>query len=100
MTEGSERDVTTESLRGLVFERLARIPWLRPLLEHLTDADMKVWFSPRYENNHYCVWHSKANYLVVVKQTTSGWLLKTAYTPDHVRIIKLHQEYANAKRNR
>lgn len=78
-------------------DRLAKIPWARPVLENATDPEIKVWFSPRYTSGNYCVWYSKANYLVVVKQLTNGFLLKTAYTPDYTRVTRLHQEYAASK---
>lgn len=81
-----------------VEERLVKIPWVRPVLKSSEHPAIKIWLSPRQANSHYCVWYVKVNYLVVVKQTTRGWLLKTAYTPSHIRITKLHQEYAYAKR--
>ena len=81
-----------------VKERLVKIPWVHPILKHADDPDIKVWFSPREANKHYCVWHSNANYLVILKQLRHGWLLKTTYRPDPERVAKLHQEYARSKR--
>ena len=96
VTEGTPEENRVSPVR----ERLVKIPWARPVLHHSFDPGIKIWFSPRYANGHYCIWHCQANYLVVIKQLANGWLLKTAYTPDYKRVPQLHQEFAEAKRRK
>ena len=81
-----------------ILDRLERIPWARPVLEHVGASGVKAWENVRGSDRHFCVWHDRVNYLVVVKQTVDTFLLKTTYCPTPQRRMKLHTEYAEAKR--
>jgi G:T-mismatch repair DNA endonuclease (very short patch repair protein) len=52
----------------------------------------------RGSDRHFCIWHDHANYLIVVKQTRTAYLLKTTYCPTPMRRQQLHLEFAEAKR--
>ena len=81
-----------------MLDRLARVPWVRVVLENKTHVDIKFWANARGADRHFCLWHPKLNFLVVVKQTATAYLLKTCYCPEPDRIRKLHAEYREAQR--
>lgn len=81
-----------------ILDRLVRVPWVRVVLENQTHADIKIWANIRGSDRHFCFWHPKLNFLVVVKQTATAYLLKTCYCPDRDRVRKLHVEYREATR--
>jgi len=95
VTEGHPETVRTTPM----LDRLQRVPWARPLLEHIGQPGVKAWANVRGPDRHFCVWHDRINYIVVVKQTANAFLLKTTYQPTSARCRKLHTEYAEAKRN-
>lgn len=95
ITEGTPESIRTTPM----LDRLERIPWARPVLEHIGQPGVKAWENVRGLDRHFCVWHDKINYIVVVKQTADAFLLKTTYQPTSQRRLKLHTEYAEAKRN-
>ena len=93
VTEGQPEEARTAP----ELDRLERVPWARPVLEHAGD-EVKRWGNVRGSDRHFCIWHSRANYLIVVKQTVKAYLLKTTYCPTIARQRQLHQEFAEAKR--
>jgi len=93
VTEGFPEDIRTSPMR----DRLERVPWVRVVLEQAQHADIKCWANARGSDRHFCLWHSKLNFLVVVKQTAQSYLLKTCYCPDPSRVRKLHTEYAQSR---
>lgn len=95
VTEGHPENVRNSPM----LDRLQRVPWARPLLEHIGQPGVKAWANVRGSDRHFCVWHDRINYIVVVKQTVDAFLLKTTYQPTLDRRRKLHTEYAEAKKN-
>ena len=95
VTEGQPEETRTSP----ILERLERIPWVKTLLENARHQDVKFWCNARGSDRHFCLWHPKLNYLVIVKQTARVYLLKTTYCPEPRRILQLHSEYAAAKRS-
>ena len=93
VTEGQPEEARTAP----ELDRLDRVTWARPVLEHTGD-EVKRWGNVRGSDRHFCIWHSRANYLIVVKQTVKAYLLKTTYCPTPARQRQLHQEFAEAKR--
>lgn len=97
VTKGnSETERTT-----LVTERLEQIPWVRPVIENeaCPHSLIKVWSNRRKGSTHICIWFYKINYLIVLKQLNTNYLLKTTYSPQSRRRQQLHREYANWKKN-
>jgi hypothetical protein len=95
VTEGSP-----ESSRiGAVKERLERIPWLRPFIENW--ALCRVWWEQRGDSLHWNLWHPSAGHVVIVKETRTGYFLKTGY-PIELRDapvwVKRHAEAKKAGR--
>ena len=82
-------------------ERLERIPWARPVIENedCPHSSIKVWSNRRGSSTHICIWFDRINYLIVLKQLTVNYLLKTTYSPQSRRRQQLHREYANWKKN-
>jgi hypothetical protein len=83
-------------------DRLERVPWIKPLIENEACplSDIKVWSNQRGGSTHICIWFDRLNYLVVLKQLSKNYLLKTAYMPESRRRQQLHKEYAAWKKKR
>lgn len=82
-------------------ERLERIQWTRPVIENEScpRSSIKVWSNRRRGSTHICIWFDRINYLIVLKQLSTNYLLKTTYSPQSRRRQQLHREYANWKKN-
>lgn len=82
-------------------ERLERMPWARPLIENeaCPNSSIKVWSNRRKGSTHICIWFDRINYLVVLKQLRTNYLLKTTYSPQSQRRQQLHREYAAWKKS-
>jgi hypothetical protein len=82
-------------------ERLERMPWARPVIENEACplSSIKVWSNTRQGNTHVCIWFDRINYLVVLKQLSTNYLLKTTYSPESRRKQQLHKEYAAWKKS-
>ena len=82
-------------------DRLERIPWARPVIENeaCPNSSIKVWSNRRRGSTHICIWFDRINYLIVLKQLTTNYLLKTTYSPQSRRRQQLHREYAAWKKN-
>lgn len=82
-------------------ERLERMPWARPVIENeaCPHSAIKVWSNRRKGNTHICIWFNRINYLVVLKQLRTNYLLKTTYSPESRRKQQLHREYAAWKKS-
>ena len=61
-------------------------------------SSIKVWSNQRQGNTHVCIWFDRINYLVVLKQLSRNYLLKTTYIPESRRRQQLHKEYAAWKK--
>ena len=97
VTEGQPE----ESRTAPETDRLERIPWCRPVIENeaCQQSSIKVWSNRRNGNTHVCVWFDQINYLVVLKQLSANYLLKTTYSPESRRKQQLHKEYAAWKKS-
>jgi len=97
ITEGEPEESRTTPMP----DRLERLPWTRPIIENEGDAaaSVKVWANERHGNTHVCIWFDRQNYIVVLKQCTGHYLLKTAYCPEPKRQQQLHREYAAWKKS-
>lgn len=82
-------------------ERLERVPWVRPVIENeaCPQSSIKVWSNQRGSSTHVCIWFDRVNWLVVLKQLKTNYLLKTTYSPQSKRQRQLHQEYARWKKS-
>ena len=97
ITEGEPEEARTVP----VLDRLERVPWTRPLIENeaCPMSAIKVWSNHRYGSKHICIWFDRQNYLVVLKQLSRDYLLKTTYSPESKRQRQLHKEYAAWKKS-
>jgi hypothetical protein len=91
VTEGNPEATRTMAIS----ERLERVPWMRPILDGWPTC--KVWWESRESSQHWNIWHANARYVVIVKELSNGYLLKTAY-PTGPDAAKWHRRFADAKK--
>ncbi|MBN2107589.1 MAG: hypothetical protein JW832_09180 [Deltaproteobacteria bacterium] len=89
ITEGKD-----EKSRDTDFKRCERIRWPKPVIEHDSDAGVKVWRNQRKREKRICLWVEQEHYLVVLNDRGGYILPWTAYLVEipH-RQRKLRKEY-------
>lgn len=97
VTEGV-RGEEDEEARTPDLKRMVRIPWANPLLAHYMHEAVKRWWNVRGGLRHYCLWHPKVNYLLIIKERYEGHVLVTSYCPVPLRAKTFHMEWAEAKK--
>ncbi len=85
--EGKDEAERTPDLR-----RCERICWPKPIIEN--DESVKVWLNERRGETRVCLWHEKAEYLVILADRGKYILPWTAYpVMQSHRKRKLQKEY-------
>lgn len=81
------------------FRRCERIPWMRPIIEHETEAVVDVWTRKKNGDDRLYVWFAE-EYLVVLGIRKTYYLLITAFPTnrDHT-VRKLRKEREAMSRN-
>lgn len=92
VTKGAPEETRTNPVK----ERLERVPWLRPFIEHWQDC--RVWWEFRESSKHWNVWHSSVGHVVIIKETSTGYLLKTGYPSDAADMTRWLKRYYDAKK--
>ncbi len=92
ITEGPAEQLRTPSL-----ERCERIAWVRAIIEHANDPVIKQWKNQRKGKTRHLLWLENAEFLVILENRSSAWVLWTAYpvTYEHrkERLRKEHKDY-------
>lgn len=97
VTEG-KRGEEDERNRTPDLARMLRLPWAKPLLVNHKHVTVKRWWNVRKGQRHYCLWHQKVNYVLIIKERYEGLFLVTTYCPVPSRVLEFHSEWAEAKR--
>jgi hypothetical protein len=94
----SEGDAEADRLPDM--RRCERIRWPRPVIEHSSEAVVKVWKNKRNKETRVCLWLEDAEYLVILAERRGYTLLWTAFpvTREH-RKRKLLKEYEAAQKS-
>jgi len=97
ISEGLETENRTPD-----FHRCARIPWLRPCIEH--EAELKVWTERRNGEDRIHLWLESEGYLIVLalrkgSQGTPYLLLWTAFHVRHTHEKLRYERRYLANRN-
>ena len=81
-SEGSDEQNRIPDLR-----RCARLPWLRPIIEHADAPCVRQWDNQRKGERRACLWYHQEDFLLVLAHRRGYWLLWTAYmvTYEHTR---------------
>jgi hypothetical protein len=76
------------------FLRCERIRWIRAIIDHSDDPLIKKWTNIRKGKTRQLFWLEDAEFIVVLEDKTTVWVLWTAYpvTEEH-RKRKLQREY-------
>ncbi len=87
-----EGEIEEERIPDL--RRCERIRWPRPVIEHDTDAAVKVWHNKRGREKRICLWIENENYLVILADRGKYILPWTAYLVEKPhQQKKLRKEY-------
>lgn len=62
--------------------RCERVSWIRPIIEHAGDEDLKVWREPRRRGVRIHLWLEQLDYLIVLAQGRRVMILVSAYCVD------------------
>ena len=100
VTCGGKRDDNDEASRKPDIERLVRIPWALPLLTAYRHPSVKRWREARHGRWSLHVWHTRANYLLVLREQNNGLFLITSFCPAPKNITKYHTRWSAAKKAR
>lgn len=74
--------------------RCERIAWIRAIIEHTEDIRIKKWLKKIKNKTRCLLWFEEVDYLIVLEQRRTAWILWTAYCviqPHRKR--KLQREY-------
>jgi len=87
--EGLEEEARMPDLR-----RCERIKWIRAIIDHADNSNIKTWLNMRKGKTRQLLWLEDAEFLVVFERRPNAWVLWTAYpvTEDR-RKEKLRREY-------
>lgn len=87
---------TEEATRVPDFRRCERIRWPKPVIEHDSDAAVKVWRNQRGRDERICLWIEHENYLVILADRGTYILPWTAYLVEKPhQQMKLRKEHEN-----
>ena len=88
---------STEEDRTPDFRRCERIRWPRPVIEHDTDARVKVWRNQRGREERVCLWVEQESYLVILADRGDYILPWTAYLVERPhqqrKLLKEYEDY-------
>ena len=95
VSEGEQEDDRLPDLR-----RCERIRWPRPVIEHCSVPEVKLWENERRGKKNVCMWLESPDYLVVLGVRNGYLVLLTAYPVEHHhRRRVLQAEYEAYKAN-
>ena len=82
------------------FRRCERVAWIKAIIEHEKDPEIKTWINKRGRSRRKLLWCEATEYLVVLDARRNHWVLWTAYpvTNKH-RKIKLQRDYEACKKS-
>jgi hypothetical protein len=90
---------TVEADRLPDMRRCERICWVRPIIEHASDAGLKVWQNERKGDIRVCLWFEAAEFVVILAKRTGYYILWTAYpVVEEHRKRKFRREYEEYKK--
>ncbi len=84
-----------DNVRTIDFERASRIHWIRPILEHYLDVEVKSFWHTRYDGDALNLWLYDHDFLVVLKQDRrkTGNVIVTAHVVERYKKKQLSKQY-------
>lgn len=78
------------------FRRCERVTWIAYLIANVgNDADITWWKNKRGRDTHVVIWHEAQNFVVILAERNSYFMLKTAYCPKSGRVKAFVKEREN-----
>lgn len=93
-------DYAVTGSRELDIRRCERIAWVRSIIEHADDKDVKMWKNKRGSSTHIPLWLEELDYIVILREMRHRFALVAAYFIDqnHKR-RKLRREWEEGTKN-
>ncbi len=87
--EGRVEEQRTPDIR-----RCERIRWIRAIIEHAHEPEVKTWQNERKGKTRQLLWLQESEFLVVLEKRSNAWFLWTAYcVTEEYKQHKLSKEY-------
>ena len=100
VTHDEKEGVPNEALRRPDINRLVRIPWARPLLESYLGPEVKRWREVLHGRWTLHIWHTRVNYILVLREQDKGLFLITSFCPAPQKVTTYHTRWSAAKKAR
>lgn len=76
------------------YDRISRVPWIKPIIINNLDISIKCWETMRGKHCRICLWLFEHDYIVVLNKNKENYFLITAYFVRYERKRKqLENEY-------
>ncbi len=94
-------DGPDESKRTIDLDRIARVPWIAPIITNFRDSNIRWYEDSRKGKKSTVLWYVPGDYLVVLEHRNKSLLLQTAYIIKYEskrkKIEKTYQAYLKSK---
>ncbi|MGL5981568.1 MAG: hypothetical protein ACRCZY_11990 [Phocaeicola sp.] len=91
-----------EQNREVDINRMERVEWPAPLINHSEHSYLKVWENKRGSKENILILHEAEGYLVILRKVKDYLLPWTAYSIDYpnrkARLLKEYEDYIKCKK--
>ena len=81
--------------RLIDYKRAKRLPWLRPMIENISDSGLLVWIEYDYDRRgkkvkKTYIWYRDGRYIIILKEIPKKYYLTTAFYVNGARNDKYY----------